>query len=283
MLYTHIPDISCFYTNTIGDELALPTAHFEYEMILITSGRGTAVINHKTYDLIPGSLVFINRLERHNFIITEEPYCRYVVSVSSDFILSFVRDAKLLSIFLLRPQNFSHAIRLSEEIEGSILALLQQMKEEYTLQREFFTEKSAVLFLSVLIELYRAMPEVFPMRSHSNMVTAVLNTQRYVSEHFNRKLTLQEIADANYVSRHALSLGFKEIVGITFKEYLLLFRITEAKKLLTTTDLSVAQIAEATGYINVNNFVKIFKEKEHITPLQYRKRIFAPASPIMPT
>jgi len=283
MLYTHIPDISCFYTDTIGDNLALPTAHFEYEMILITSGRGTAVINHKTYELIPGSLVFINRLERHNFIITQEPYCRYVVSISSDLILSFVKDARLISIFLLRPQDFSHVIQLRKDTYEIILSSLRQMTEEYTFQQDFFTTKSAALFLSVLIELYRAMPESFPMRAHSNMVTAVLNTQRYVSEHYDRKLTLQEIADANYISRHALSLGFKEIVGITFKEYLLLFRITEAKKLLTTTDLSIAQIAEAVGYINVNNFLKIFKEKEHITPLQYRKRIFSPTHITMST
>lgn len=273
MLYTHIPDISCFYTDIVGDNIALPTAHFEYEMILITSGRGTAVINHKTYPLQPGSLVFINRLERHNFLIEEEPYCRYVVSISSDLILSFVKDPKLISIFMLRPQEFSHVIPLKENLYETILALFRQMTVEYSQQQEFFAPKSAALFLSILIELYRAAPESFPVRSHSSMVTAVLNAQRYVNEHFNRKLTLQEIADASYLSRHALSLGFKEIVGITFKEYLLLLRITEAKKLLTTTDLSVAQIAEAVGYVNVNNFLKIFKEKEHITPLQYRKRI----------
>lgn len=273
MLYTHIPDISCFYSDTIGDNLTLPTAHFEYEMILITSGQATAIINHKTYTLTKGSLIFISRLERHNFIIEEEPYCRYVVSMSSNLLLSFAKDAQLVSIFMLRPQDFSHVIQLDEKTYDQIIPLFQQMTEEYALQQDFFTTRSTALFVSILIELYRSHPESFPMRGHSNMTTAVLNAQRYVNDHFNRKLTLQEIADANYISRHALSIGFKEIVGITFKEYLLLFRIAEAKKLLTTTDMSIAQIAEAVGYVNVNNFLKIFKEKENITPLQYRKKI----------
>ena len=110
------------------------------------------------------------------------------------------------------------------------------------------------------------------------MSDAVLNAQRYVNDHFHRKLTLQEIADANYVSRHALSLAFKEIVGITFKEYLLLFRMAEAKNLLVNTDLSVEQIAEQVGYVNVNNFVKIFKKFQHTTPLQYRKKLVSPNS-----
>ena len=63
-----------------------------------------------------------------------------------------------------------------------------------------------------------------------------------------------------------LSLAFKEIVGISFKEYLVLFRLTEAKKLLLSSDLSISDIAEKVGYVNVNNFIRIFKEKENITP-----------------
>jgi YesN/AraC family two-component response regulator len=149
------------------------------------------------------------------------------------------------------------------------------MTEEYTQQQSFYITRSVSLFISILIELYRFQPEFFPMRGHSTMETAVLNAQRYVNDHFRQKLTLQEIADANFVSRHALSLGFKEIAGITFKEYLLLFRITEAKKLLVTTDLAVSQIAEQVGYVNVNNFLKIFKERENITPYQYRKQILS--------
>ena len=35
MIYTHIPDISCFYSDTVGDVLMEPTAHFEYEMLLL--------------------------------------------------------------------------------------------------------------------------------------------------------------------------------------------------------------------------------------------------------
>ena len=67
-------------------------------------------------------------------------------------------------------------------------------------------------------------------------------------------------------------MAFKDISGVTFKEYLILYRITEAKKLLITTDLSISEIAEQVGYINVNNFVKIFRDREHTTPLQYRRQ-----------
>lgn len=241
-------------------------------MILITGGRSQAVVNHKTYMLTEKSLIFISRLERHNFIIEAEPYCRYVVTLSSDLVLSYTKDAELISIFIQRPREFCHVMTLSDETYQAVLPLFAQMAGEYTRKLMFYETRSAAGFISILIELYRSNPEYFPMRGHSTMSDAVLNAQRYVNEHFNRKLTLTEIADQNFISRHALSLAFKDIVGTTFKEYLLLFRITEAKKLLITTDFSVSQIAEAVGYVNVNNFVKIFKDREGTTPLQYRKQ-----------
>ena len=278
MRYTHIPDISCFYSDAVADELSMPTAHFEYEMILITSGKAAAAINHKTYLLEKGSLIFISRLERHNFHITEEPYCRYVVSVSSNLIMSRIKETELISIFIQRPSDFNHVILLYQQLYSVIQPLIHKLSQEYSSQQTFFTSYSISLLVSILIELYRSHSECFPLRSHSTMSDAVLNAQRYVNDHFHRKLTLQEIADANYVSRHALSLAFKEIVGITFKEYLLLFRMAEAKNLLVNTDLSVEQIAEQVGYVNVNNFVKIFKKFQHTTPLQYRKKLVSPNS-----
>ena len=46
-----------------------PTAHFEYEMLLITNGRASACINQRSYSLKAGNLIFISRLERHIYLI----------------------------------------------------------------------------------------------------------------------------------------------------------------------------------------------------------------------
>lgn len=276
MLYTHIPDISCFYTDITDDTLSQAAAHYGYELILITGGRARALIQQKTYSLSPGSLIFISRLERHNFIIEEEPYCRYVITASSKLVLSYLKDPELASVFVQRQKDFSHVIQLSEQAYGKLLPFFRQLAQEYTEQAAFYISKSLALFSSLLIELYRTAPDFFPMHGHSTMSDAVLNAQRYINEHYDRSLTLQEIADSLFVNRHSLSIAFKEIVGTTFKEYLILFRIAEAKKLLITTDLPVTEISMQVGYVNVNNFVKVFREREGITPLQYRKQFAKP-------
>ena len=276
MAYTHIPEISCIYTekplNTISsNQLSTSEAHYEYEMILVTSGKADVTIDHKSYKLSAGSLVFISSMEHHYFTVTATPYIRFVVSMSSKLIMSYIKEPELLSIFIQRPKDFYHVLHLNEQTYKKIYPLFRMMESEYHACEIFHTSKCASLLCTTLIDLYRAYPDYFPNRGKSNITSAVVNAQRYVNEHYNHSLTLQEIADANFISRHALSLAFKDIVGITFKEYLILFRIAEAKKLLVSTDLSVAEISNEVGYINVNNFVKIFKEKESITPLQFRK------------
>jgi AraC-like DNA-binding protein len=270
--YTHIPTISCYCSDILDNTLSTPSAHFEYQMILVTSGSATMTINHKVYKLTAKTLVFISRLEYHSFIIEQTPYIRYVVSLSSDLIMSNIKDIELISIFIQRPKKFNHVLNLSDKAYGMLLPLFERMAVEYHNQQIFYVSRSVSLVVAILIDLYRAYPQYFPTRSKSSISSAVLNAQKYINDNFSKKLTLQEIADSNYMSRHTLSIAFKDIVGVTFKEYLLLFRMNEAKKLLIITDASISEIAEHVGYMNVNNFIKVFKEKEQITPLKYRRR-----------
>ncbi|MFI3312289.1 MAG: AraC family transcriptional regulator [Eubacteriales bacterium] len=275
MDYTHIPDISCFYSDTKSEHLTKPDAHFGHQMMLVTEGAAQMVIHHKTYDVKAKSLIFISRMERHYLIFNQSPYVRMVASMSSNLVMSYIKEPELVSVFMQRPKAFCHVVQLSDETYDLVYPLFVAMCDEYTFKPQFYVSKSVSIAVEILINLYRNNPESFPARGNSNVSEAVLNAQRAVNDRFQTNLTLQEIADENFISRHTMSIAFKEIVGITFKEYLLLFRISEAKKLLITTDASIYDIAEKVGYINVNNFIKIFKEREQQTPLKYRKQFIA--------
>ena len=131
---THIPEISCFYSDTIASHILNPSAHFEYEMILVTDGSAQVQIHDRTYPLQRGSLLFISRLEQHQFCIVKEPYCRYVLSVSSDLLLSHLNEPRLASIFMQRPEYFSHVVQLNEEQLAYFLPFFQKSADEYEKQ-----------------------------------------------------------------------------------------------------------------------------------------------------
>jgi YesN/AraC family two-component response regulator len=60
-------------------------------------------------------------------------------------------------------------------------------------------------------------------------------------------------------------------MGISFKEYLINLRVTKAKELLKSSNLTVSQISESAGIENVTHFINLFKDRENCTPLKYKK------------
>ena len=63
---------------------------------------------------------------------------------------------------------------------------------------------------------------------------------------------------------------FKKSAGTTFSHYLTNLRITNAKKLLTTTDISINEISLKTGFNDYFYFLKTFKKYTGHTPSEYR-------------
>lgn len=94
----------------------------------------------------------------------------------------------------------------------------------------------------------------------------------YIKKNLNRNLSLEDIAQAVYLSPFYLSRVFKEETGCTVMEYLTRTRMEEAKKLLAEGQISVREIAEKVGYHNPSYFSKVFHAAEGLTPSQFRRR-----------
>lgn len=95
----------------------------------------------------------------------------------------------------------------------------------------------------------------------------------YLDEHFAEDLHLSTLAEQVYLSPTYLSRLFKQQTGRSFVEYLTDIRIREAKKRLSDPTLKIAEIAEETKFGTANNFIRIFKKYEGLTPGQYRQNI----------
>ncbi len=97
--------------------------------------------------------------------------------------------------------------------------------------------------------------------------------RRYIAEHFLEKISFAELAAAANISRSYLSKRFKEEVGISFSEYLLSFRLNEAKKILETEkNISCKEAALRAGYTDYVQFTKMFKKFVGESPSNYQKK-----------
>lgn len=96
---------------------------------------------------------------------------------------------------------------------------------------------------------------------------------RYVEQHYDEELSLQQIADTFSISREYISRKFKQEHAINFTEYLTIYRLNKAKLLMLNPNLKINQIAEIVGIRDVKYFSKVFKKQEGISPKDYRNSL----------
>ena len=94
---------------------------------------------------------------------------------------------------------------------------------------------------------------------------------RYLQEHLAEEVSLSVLAEVFHLNPQYISQLFKSEIGVNFLPYLTNIRMEKAKKLLLSTSLSIAEVAEQSGYGDYRVFTKVFKKAEGVTPSQYRR------------
>jgi AraC-like DNA-binding protein/ligand-binding sensor protein len=102
--------------------------------------------------------------------------------------------------------------------------------------------------------------------------SALRKAERYIWEHYTRKISLQEIAGVSGLSAPYFSTIFKEEMGENLSHYLNRLRVERAAAMLAETELSLNEISSACGFEDQSWFSKIFKSFTGLSPGKYRER-----------
>ena len=97
------------------------------------------------------------------------------------------------------------------------------------------------------------------------------NILAYLHKHYAEKVTINDIATAVNVSPKECIRSFKKSIHQTPIEYLLNYRIEQAKKLLRQSELTITDVALQAGFSTSAYFSKIFRERVGQTPREYRR------------
>ena len=99
---------------------------------------------------------------------------------------------------------------------------------------------------------------------------------RYIQEHYDRKIYLENLASSLDMNPQYFCRFFKKAIGLSPVEYLNEYRIRQAVRLLKDSSLPVTEVCLDCGYNNMGNFLREFRRYTGTTPLQYRKRSQTP-------
>ena len=139
-------------------------------------------------------------------------------------------------------------------------------------------EEFGVCIDNLKISLFerRVASEEVPEAREERTITGLT---RYLQEHLAEEVSLAVLAEAFHLNPQYISQLFKNEIGVGFLAYLTNIRMEKAKKLLLSTSLSIAEVAEQSGYGDYRVFTKAFKKSEGITPSQYRRDFLETTAP----
>ena len=251
--------------------------HNYLQICLCTGGSGKFIFTSREYPVEQGDVFIVGNFENHVAVPDPAGATHYLfVIFLPEFIAypgSRLFDFEYLYPFRYNPESFDHKIahgtRLAKELGEIMLEMEPLLREKPTGYRHLL-DAALRRALALLIRHYKAVyPDYYYAdKNHAKIQEAL----EYINSNFQNHLTLEDLSERFFLSKSRFGHIFKETVRIGFKEYLTYLRLTNARRLLVTTEMSISDIASQTGFTNISQFYKVFRQYVFLTPAEYRKR-----------
>lgn len=225
---------------------------------LIKEGICTFRINGKEYIAVTGQLLFI----------PAGTLCSYsTTNLKMDYIFFEVipHDLDLISLLDI---PFCVNAGLNGEAAQLFRKILECNKQETI--RSVFQLKSALY--SLLVEYIR-LSGAAPTRLYYGKDSKSEYLINHIQRNLINDLSNDRLAKLMHMEPHSYIRYFKRITGCTPTNYILRLRLSTAKNLLESTDLTISDIIQKVGISNISYFSKIFKRQYGMSPRDYRESL----------
>lgn len=186
----------------------------------------------------------------------------------------------MMELFKANPHHYLQAIDFASNIlylaishlpngESTVSEMFDESKDNYL---SLYKMKSMEQVMDWLEYFKNSLSEYFNTRQKEVRKPIVTQAKKYIKNHINSRLSLQEVAAALCISPNYLSQLFKKYNKIGFTDYVTQCKIDEAKHYLYEGNLCIYEIAEKLGFESAFYFSKVFKKVEGISPSDFQKR-----------
>lgn len=201
----------------------------------------------------------------------------YLLLIHPDFLWNSPLASQIKN-FKFFDYSVNEALFLSEKEERQMLAILKNIEREYQANIDKFSQKIIVAQLELLLNYAdRFYQRQFITRQISNH-QVVQQLEQVLNDYFNHDSlidkglpTVQWVADSLNLSANYLSGLLKTETGQSTQQHIHDKLIERAKQQLSTTNLSISEIAYQLGFERHTSFSKLFKSKTEMSPLEFRK------------
>ncbi len=253
--------------------------HPEYEIVLVTESGGQRFIGEHFKEYKTGDLCFIGPNVPHLYKSHNEYYKGNVKLRAKSIVIHFNDDFLGTPFFNLPEmahikQLLKNSTRVLDVFGETNLLIAKKLKK---MLHENATKRLMIL-LEILDVLARTHEYEF-LTSGNSFGTNTKDADRlnkvfeYVMKNFKDEIKLPFVAGLVAMSETSFSRYFKSRTNKNFSDFLNQIRIDHACKLLVEGKMGVSEISFESGFGNLSNFNRQFKQFKKITPSQYQKNI----------
>ena len=266
-------NIDLIYFKLIGPydgkkQLNVVHSHSVYEFHQVLDGKmETMLEDGRTLSVAKNQFIIIPPSLKHSITHESEDFKKILISFelnsakndNDDFYVSTIRAMK-------NPAPYKCSARMIK-----LFNILLDIK------KSDIHDKSNMLFELVVCYVIE-MCNVIAKNYDVNMAEFTADKRvdfaiKFIKDNISLPITTVDVAKAVYISTKQLGRIFNEYLGQSPAEYIKMEKNKYICRLLTETNLSLSDIAEAVGFPDVASLIKRFKSIEGITPAKYRSSI----------
>ena len=249
--------------------------HPELEINYVHSGSAHFHVNDDYFDSEAGDIILMSPNVLHSIHpVKDQRHHTETLQWHLDMLGQTHQDQT--SLHYLRPLQQSTITFVSriqvgdpgyEAIKSCLLSIFETIKTDGRHVELHLKSQLFELIYLLFFHRYVVRKESDDMYRKSEKIRDIIDV---IHQRYTDKLTIDELAQRMGYSKAHFMTVFKQFTGVSCIEFIIQVRLQKATELLSTSLMSVLDIASTVGFTNLSNFNRQFKRYYHLSPTAYR-------------
>lgn len=275
-----IPESQIFMIKYLEDQYFDPIwhSHSEYQLFVPLEGTGTRFIGDSIKSFAPNELILTGANLPHLWR-SDEAYFEKNSPLKINGIVIYLQES-LLGEHLMKKEEMlqlnklfkrsSRGLEFYGDVKQKVIAMMKDLLQLKGLA-SFIHLLKILNLLSTTKEYHYISHNEYVDPFKENETDRMSRVYEYILKHYRKKIHQNELADLLCMTSTSFSRYFTTVNNKNFARFISELRIKHACKLLTETDLSIAIVAERSGFKTLSNFNRQFKDEMKKKPSDYKK------------
>ncbi|MBU5255893.1 helix-turn-helix domain-containing protein [Tissierella praeacuta] len=242
------------------------------QILFVLNGTIDVGVENEIYTLYEREIEIINVNEVYSIKSNDPKNLVLILNIDPNFFERYYDDAKEIFFYTNSSDEHVQEDEKYYELRKYISILLYEAVSKLDDYEDKIEENLLEMMYHLLNNFHYLFYESEGLEDDEEQLERYHRIVKYLSNNYMNKVSLQEIADKEFLSSQYLSYKIKDILGHGFNEYLNQIRVEESTKLLLDSDRNISEISEEVGFSHVRYYNKHFKLHYNCTPMQYRKK-----------